>query len=347
MPELTVGELAALCGAELEGDADRVVTGPATLSAAGPRDISFLSHPRYVRQLERTAAGAVLVAREVARPREDLVLLRCEDPGSAFSSIVSAFAAPLPGPEPGVHPSAVVDSTVELGEGAAVGALAVVGPGSRIGARAVIHAGALVGAGVVIGEETEIHAGVVLYAKVSVGSRCIVHSGTVIGGDGYGFEPGTAGWVKVPQCGTVVVEDDVEIGSGCTIDRGRFGPTRLGRGTKLDNQVHLGHNVEIGERNLIVAQVAVAGSARTGEGVVIGGQTGVAGHVEIGSGARVAGQSGVYGDLEGGRDYQGSPAQPQKDELRRKAGSRKVPALLARVRELEKRLSDLEERLSR
>lgn len=344
MPELTVRELADLCGAELDGDGDRVIVGPASLLLAGPREVSFLAHPKYERQLAETSAGAVLVSADVVSSRADLTVLRCADPGSAFSRVVEAFAEPSPRPPAGVHPAAWVDPTAELADDASVGPLCCVGPGARIGAGAVLHAGVHVGAGASVGGATVLHPGVVLYPRVAVGSRCLLHGGTVVGADGFGFEPSADGWVKVPQCGTVVIEDEVEIGAGCTIDRGRFGATRIGRGSKLDNQVHVGHNVEVGERSLLVAQVGLAGSARLGPGVLLGGQVGVAGHAEIGSRARVAGGSAVYGDLPGGRDYLGSPAQPRQEELRRMALARRLPALLERLRELEKRLADLEAR---
>lgn len=342
MRQLTARQIADLCGAEVEGDASRLVGGLATLEDAGPDDVSFLAHPKYLRHLARTRAGVVLVAADTARPREDLVLLRCADPGKAFSKVVTAFAPPPVRPAAGVHPSAVVASSAELGRSVAVGATCVVGEGARIGDGAVLHAGVLVGEGATVGADTELHPGVVLYAGVSVGARCVLHAGAVIGADGFGFEPGAGGWTRVPQCGTVAIEDDVEIGACTTVDRGRFGPTRIGRGAKLDNLVHVGHNVVIGENCLLVAQVGVAGSAALRDWVVIGGQAGVGGHVEIGAGARVAGQSGVYGDLEGGREYLGSPARPRMEELRRMAASRKVGELLERLQVLERRLAELE-----
>lgn len=347
MPELTARELAEICGAELDGDANRIVDGLATLERAGPREVSFLANPKYARYLEETGAGAVLVGHEVVRPREDLVLIRCGDPGNAFSRVVRFFAASPHRPPEGVHSTAIVDPTACLEPKVSIGPLCVVGPEVRIQAASILHAGVYVGAGCSIGRESEIHPGVVLYPRVSIGARCVVHAGTVLGSDGFGFELSGAGWVKVPQCGNVVVEDDVEIGAGCTIDRGRFGSTLIGRGTKLDNQVHLGHNVVVGENNLLVAQVGIAGSARTKGGVVLGGQVGVAGHVEIGPGARVAGQGGVYGDLAGNQDYLGTPAEPRRAELRRMAHTRRIPLLMDRLHQLEKRVSELEGRPER
>jgi UDP-3-O-[3-hydroxymyristoyl] glucosamine N-acyltransferase len=178
---------------------------------------------------------------------------------------------------------------------------------------------------------------------VTVGARCIVHAGTVIGSDGFGFDPTPAGWSKVPQCGTVVVEDDVEIGANCTIDRGRFGATRIGRGSKLDNLVHVAHNVEIGEAVLLVAQVGISGSTRVGDRAILGGKVGVAGHVEIGPGARIGAAGNATKDLPGGQDYWGTPAAPKAVVMRIEAAQRRLPELLKTVRALEQRVAKLEE----
>ena len=328
--------------ATVDGDGSLTVVRPAALREAQSDEISFLAHSKYRTLLAETAAAAVLVTESELRPHDRLTLLRCKDPGRAFTKVVEAFSEKLPGPTLGVHESAVVDRSAKLGEAVSIGALCSIGAGAVVGAGAVLHPGVVLAAGVRVGAETEIHPGVVLYARTTVGERCLIHSGTVIGSDGFGFDPTPEGWVKVPQVGSVLIEDDVEIGAGCTIDRGRFGPTRIGRGSKLDNQVHLGHNVEIGEGCLLVAQVGVAGSAQLGKAVIIGGQTGVGGHVTIGAGARVGGQSAVFGDLEGGADYLGYPAEPRRDSLKRLANTRRLSSVFARVRELEERLKALE-----
>jgi UDP-3-O-[3-hydroxymyristoyl] glucosamine N-acyltransferase len=183
----------------------------------------------------------------------------------------------------------------------------------------------------------------VLYPGVAVGARCIVHAGAVVGSDGFGFEPTATGWSKVPQCGTVVIEDDVELGANCTVDRARFGATRIRRGAKLDNLVHLGHNVDVGEGALIIAQVGISGSTRVGPRAIIAGQVGVAGHVEIGPGARVGAQAGVTKSLPGDQDYWGTPAAPKTDVLRIQASQRKLPLALKTLAALERRVAKLEE----
>ena len=346
MTTRTLAELAALCGAELSGDADRRIAGPAALSDAGPDEISFLANPRYASQLQATRAGAVILHTDAAVERDNLALLRCADPNGAFSKVVGAFATADGGPEPGVHPQAVVDPSAEIGEGAAIGAACVVGRGARIGERAVLHPGVIVGEGAAVGEGTVLHANVVIYARCEIGASCVLHAGTVIGSDGFGFDPSPSGWVKVPQCGIVVVEDEVEIGANAAIDRARFGATRIGRGVKVDNLVHVAHNVTVGDNALLVAQVGISGSTRIGRMAILGGQVGAAGHVTVGDGARVGGGSGIFNDLKGGADYLGYPARPRAEALRAMAIHKRVERLNARLdsklREIDERMSQLE-----
>jgi len=337
----TVSELAEICGATLEGDGARRLVGPAALAEAAPDQISFLGHPRYVDQLERTRAGAVLVSRELACPRADLPLLRCDNPSRAFTRVIEAFLPESDRARPGVAPSAVVAPDVRLGEHVSVGPRCVIEAGAVLGERVVLRPGVVVGARAEVGAESILHPGVVLYPGVRVGRRCVIHAGAVLGSDGFGFDPTPEGWEKIPQCGSVVVEDDVEIGANTTIDRGRFEATTIGRGVKIDNLVHVAHNVRIGEHSLLIAQVGVAGSCHIGRRVVLAGQVGIAGHVELGDGVRISAQSGVNKDLSDG-DWFGSPVRPQKEGLRIQAALPKLPDALRRIRELEARLAELE-----
>lgn len=339
----TLSELADLCEAVLDGDGSRAFDGPASLAEAGPREISFLAHPRYLPQLGTTRAGAVLVAGEVERPRPDLALLRCADPNAAFTRIVRAFAADEPPPRPGIDPRAIVDPTAVIGPGVAIGPFCTIGAGAVIGAGSVLAAHVHVGRASEIGAGCVLHPSVVLYPRTVLGARCTVHSGAVIGADGFGYEPpgGGRGWTKVPQCGNVVLEDDVDVGANATIDRARFGTTRIGRGVKLDNLVHVGHNVTIGDHALVVAQAGISGSARIGPGAILGGQAGINGHIEIGAGARVAAQAGVFGDVPPGEDWLGFPARPRAEALKTLAQTQRLPKLVERVRELERRLAEL------
>jgi UDP-3-O-[3-hydroxymyristoyl] glucosamine N-acyltransferase len=340
----TLSDLAQLCGAVLEGDGRALVRGPAALAEAGPDEISFYGHPRYRRELEKTRAAAVVVPRGLDVPRAGLTLLRCEDANRAFEKVVRAFGrAPLR-PAPGVHPSAAIDPSASLGPEAAIAAHVTVGAGARIGARVALHPGVFVGNGVTIGDDTEVHANASLYDGVALGARCLVHAGAVIGADGFGFDPIVAegrivGWDKVPQCGTVVVEDEVEIGANSTIDRGRFAATRIRRGAKIDNLVHVGHNVDVGEHALLIAQVGISGSSVIGRGAILAGKVGVGPQIEIGAGARVSPGSGAFQSIPAGADYIGWWAMPRAQWLRNYALFKRLTELHARIGELEKRLA--------
>ena len=259
--------------------------------------------------------------------------------------MIRAFADELPAPPIGVHPSAVVDPTADVDPTASIGPLSYVAAGARIGAGARLLSGVHVGPAAAVGAETVLHACVVVYDRVEIGARCIVHAGAVIGSDGYGFEPSPKGWNKVPQCGTVLIEDDVELGANVTIDRARFGATRIGRGVKVDNLVHIAHNVVVEENALLVAQVGVSGSTRVGAWAILGGKVGVAGHLDIGAGARVGGGSDVFTDVPPGIDFLGSPARERMQTLRAQASARKVPKVIEELRDLRAANAALEARL--
>jgi UDP-3-O-[3-hydroxymyristoyl] glucosamine N-acyltransferase len=345
MTTKTLAEISHLCGAELRGDPGSVVEGPAALVDAGPRQISFLAQPRYRGEFLATRAAAVLVPRGFESPREDLALLFCKDPSAAFTRVVGAFVTPEPRPAAGVHRSAHVDPSAEIDASASIGPQCSVDAFAKVGAEAILRAGVCIGRGVEIGAKTVLHPSVVCYPGIRIGERCIVHAGTVLGSDGYGFEPSAdpaLPWTKIPQCGTVVVEDDVEIGANVTIDRGRFGATRIGRGAKIDNLVQIAHNVVIGPGALIIAQVGIAGSTRVGARAILAGQAGINGHIEIGAGARIAAQAGVFGDVPPGADYLGWPARPRREALRRYAHIERLPQMQERIQELERRLNATE-----
>ncbi len=342
----TAQELAALCGAELSGDPERVVRGTSSLESAGPEHVSFFGHTRYGKELAQTRAGVLVVPRALQAPGVDATLLRCERPNEAFARIFEAFGRLPARPGPAVHPTAIVGRDVELGEGVSIGAYCVLGDGARLGAHAVLHPHVVVGARARVGEHSELRPFVTLYDGVSIGARCLVHSGAVIGADGFGFDPivGRAGlerWDKVPHGGTVEIGDEVEIGANSCVDRARFEVTRVGDGAKLDNLVHVAHNVQVGRNVLLIAQVGIAGSTRIGDGAVLAGQVGVNTHIEIGAGARVAPGAKVWNSIEGGRDYGGYWAMPRGEWLRNQAHMNKLSALAERVRALEKQLEAL------
>lgn len=343
MTSISLSELAQLCEARLEGDAALLVTGPSSLEDAEATEISFLAERRYLPRLSETRACAVVVPEGVEAPRPGLALLRCADPQRAFSRIVQAFA-PAPGrPSQGVHPSAVVEPGACIAETASIGPLAVVGADAEIGEGAILHARVTVGARAKVGENSELHPGVVLYANVEVGARCIIHGGAVLGSDGFGFEPGSSGWEKTPQGGTVIVEDDVEIGANVTIDCARFKATRIGCNVKIDNLVHVAHNVQLGRSSMLLAQSAVAGSTTVGPWAIIAGQSGIGGHLSIGEKARVGAASAVFRSVPPGEDWWGVPATTKVDAIKRTKAAERVQDLAAELRELRSRLQRLEE----
>lgn len=338
----TAAELAQICGATLDGNGEIVLVGPASLSEASSNEVSFVRDRRHSLRFEETRAGAVFVPEDLQLERCDVALLRAANPSRAFSLAIESFLPQTDQPRGVIHSRVAIDPTVELGEGVSVGAGCSVGAGAKLGAEVILHPGCVVGPRVEIGAGTVLFPNVVLYADCRVGERCVLHAGCVLGADGFGFEPGKGGWEKVPQCGTVEIGDDVEIGANSCIDRGRFGPTRVENGVKIDNLVQVGHNVVVGEGALLVSQVGVAGSVRIGPGAVLGGQVGVAGHLEIGAGARLAGRSGAVGTLAGGKDYYGMPARETAEAFRIEATLGKLPEMRRLLRKLDNRVRSLE-----
>jgi UDP-3-O-[3-hydroxymyristoyl] glucosamine N-acyltransferase len=334
----TLGQLAQALGATLDGDPRRVVTGVAPLDSAGPDQVSFLIHARYYDAAKASRAGAFLAGTDAAGLPAPV--LRVRAPQQAFVDLLNLFHPPT-AVVPGIHATAVIAADARIDPTAAVGAHAVVEAGARIGARARIAPLVYVGAGVEIGEDSAIGAHAALLDGVRLGRRVVIHPGAVLGADGFGFAFDGAEHRKIPQTGGVLVEDDVEIGANTTIDRATFGDTVIRRGTKIDNLVQIGHNVEVGEHSILVAQVGVSGSSRLGRGVVLAGQVGVADHVTIGDGTLVGAQAGVPSDLEAGGKFLGTPARSMLEAKRIMAAESRLPELLRRVRALERALQAL------
>ena len=337
----TLRELAGILGATLEGDGDRVVSGVAPLDAAGPAEVSFVLGIRY-----QAAGRASRAAAFVAPPGiTDLPgpVLRTPSPQLALIHLLEAFHPPAPAAA-GVHPTAVVDPAASIDPAASVGAGAVIERGAVVRRGARVFPLVYVGADAEVGEDATLYPHVVLCERVRLGRRVIVHAGAVLGADGFGYAQEAGEHRKVPQVGGVLVEDDVEIGANTTIDRATLGDTIIRRGTKIDNLVQIGHNVEIGERSILVAQVGVSGSSRLGRGVILAGQVGVADHVTLGDGVIVGAQAGVPSDLETAGAYLGSPARPMMETKRIMAAEARLPELVRRVRDLERRLEQVERR---
>ena len=341
MTGFTLGQLAEVLDAKLDGDATRVVTGVAPLDAASSDDISFLTDPRYESAARASRAGAFIApvgTRGLPAP-----VLECRAPKRAMVQLLTLFFPP-PVPRPGVDAAALVADGARVDPSASIGPLAVVEAGAHVAARVQVHALAYVGRDVEIGEDSVIHPHVVLREGVRLGRRVIVHAGAVLGADGFGYMPDGGVHRKIPQVGGVLVEDDVEIGANATIDRAMLGVTIIRRGTKIDNLVQIAHNVEIGPDCLLAAQVGIAGSSRLGHHVVLGGQVGVADHVTIGDNVMMTAQSGAPSDLPGGANYSGSWARPYMQAQRIWVAQGELPAMLVRLRKLERRLDALEGR---
>lgn len=336
-----LSEIATFIGAELFRDGpesaglDRGgqdIRGLASLEEAEPGHLSFFADGRYKRALETTRATAVILAQQ--RPGLPFAQLIHPDPMMAFIRLVEHFY-PSERPSEGIRPGAYVSPEAILAEGVVVEPTAVIEAGVRLGRRVVISAGCVIARGVEIGDDSFLHPRVVVMAGSCLGKRVIVHPGAVIGSDGYGYRWDGRQHRKVPQVGRVVIEDDVEIGANCTIDRATLGTTVIGAGTKLDNQVHVGHNVKVGRNCLLIAQVGISGSVKIGEGAVLAGQAGVADHSEIGAGAVVVGQSGVHGRVRPGAIVAGAPIMPHEVWRKVSAALPRLPELLKRVRKLE------------
>lgn len=327
----------------LEHPDDGEIHGVNTLEQAGSRDLCFAENPSQADAVASSAAALVLVGEgfpEVLGKR----LLRVAEPRNLFFEIAVWFA-PVAASQ-GIHPSASVHPTADLGEDVEVGAGAVIDADARIGSGSRIGPGSYLGIGVRIGNDCVIGPNVSILRDSTLGDRCILHPGVRIGGDGFGFRWDGAGHRKVPQLGRVVIEDDVEIGCNSCVDRATLGMTRIGRGTKIDNLVQVGHNVDIGPHSILVSQSGVAGSSKLGQGVVVAGQVAISDHVTVGDGARIGGQAGVVKDVPAGVAVFGTPARPVKQALRESAALMRLPALLKQVERQQQTIDRLERRLA-
>jgi len=337
---LTVGELAERLGAELVGDPGGRISGAAPLDTAGPDDVTFLARRKYLPYLADTRAAAVIVARELGElgePPEAAALLWVDDAHLALTDTLTLLYPEAPS-RAGIAPTAVLGPAVELSEDVAVGPHSVIGAGSKLGRGVRIGANSVLGEGCQVGVGTRIMDQVSLYDGTTLGERCIIHSGARIGVDGFGYAQTEHGHRKVPQVGRCVIEDDVEIGANTCIDRGSVGETRIGAGTKIDNLVHIAHNVRIGRHCIIVAQVGIAGSTKLGDGVALAGQVGVIGHLTIGDRAQIAAGSGVSQDVPAGETWFGSPARERTPAMRANAAFLKLPEVIRRLNRIERQL---------
>jgi UDP-3-O-[3-hydroxymyristoyl] glucosamine N-acyltransferase len=338
--EKTLAELAALVGGKILGDPQLLIKGVAGIKEAKKDEITFLSNPRYSKELAQTNAGAIIISPEIQT--QNLAAIICDNPYLAFARILGFFYPPEKIIPAGVHATAIISPGAKLGDNVAIGPLVVIEEGAIVGSDTIIYPGTYIGQGSKIGSSSLLYANVSIREKVTIGNNAIIHSGAVIGSDGFGFVPNDGKNVKVPQVGNVVIEDNVEIGANVCIARGTLGDTIIGAGTKIDNLVQIAHNVKIGRNCIIVSQVGISGSTIVEDNVTIAGQAGVVGHVLVGKGSIVAARAGVTKDVMPKEIVSGFPAQPHQLAKRINAEMNRLPQLNQKVKELEKRIAELE-----
>lgn len=341
---LTLEEIAERLRLAHTGPSDLVISAVSAIESAVEGEISFVTDRKHLAQLERTRASAVIVFEGC----DDCPLphITSRNPYLSFIQVVNMFH-PEPRPAPGVSGSAIVSPDAQVAGSASVGAFCCIEAGAAISPDCVIYPQVYIGRNVKVGSGTVVKPQVSILDDTSIGKRCIIHSGTVIGSDGYGFINDKGRHVKIPQIGNVMIGDDVEIGACVAIDRGTFGSTKIGSGCKIDNLVHIAHNVTIGESTLLVAQVGIAGSSSIGKHCTLAGQVGVAGHLSIGDNVIAASKTGIPRDLEDGAVVGGIPAVPVELWRRQAAAMLRLPGLMSELKELKKQFKILSERLTR
>jgi UDP-3-O-[3-hydroxymyristoyl] glucosamine N-acyltransferase len=337
---IPLADIAAIVNGNLTGDGRTLIVGVGSLDSVREGEITFIDNPERLPQADTTPAAALIAPANAPRGRKPMILT--EDPRLAFSKVLEIFA-PKPNVFPGVHPLAVLGDNVRLGEGVSVGAHAYVGDNAVLGDRVIVYPTAYVGDNVTLGADTIICPQAYVGDRCAFGERVVIHPGASVGGDGFGYAQEGGKHRKIPQIGTVILGDDVEIGANSTVDRATLGATKIGRGTKVDDHVHIAHNVVVGEDCLLCGQVGISGSATVGDRVIMAGQVGVNDHITIGSDIIIGGQAGVFSDLPEPGYYSGYPAKPHNHSLRVLAATQKLPEMARRIRALERLLEEPKE----
>ena len=332
-------EIAELIDGEIVGDAEVNITGVCGIKEAEEGDITFVANPKYLPLMDETKASAIITSRSVSSAPKTIV--RVEDPSLAFAKVVSLVVPAQKNKPKGIHPTAIVGENVKLAKGVSLGAYVVVEDDVEIGEGTVIYPGCFIGHNTKIGADTLIYPNVSIRESIVIGNRVVIHSGTVVGSDGFGFASVLGMRQRIPQIGTVIIEDDVEIGANVTIDRARFDKTLIGKGTKVDNLVQIAHNVIIGENSVVIAQAGISGSTKIGKNVILAGQAGLVGHIEVGDGAIVAAQAGVTKSIPANTKVSGYPAKPHEVAKRVNACVQRLPKLYQEIDRLRKELDDL------
>lgn len=336
----TLKEIARFIEGEVVGDEFTVITGVAGIKEACAGEITFLANPKYLPLIDKTRASAIITSRQIQGVSKPII--RTENPSLAFAKVISSFTPAEVNHPKGIHPTAIVGKKVSLGKNVALGPYVVIEDNVSLGDNSVIYYGCFIGSGTKIGSDTLIYPNVSIRERIIIGNRVIIHSGTVIGSDGFGYVAIKGAHHKIPQIGTVEIGDDVEIGANVAIDRARFDKTVISRGTKIDNLVHIAHNVVVGEDSIIVAQAGISGSTIIGKGVIIAGQAGLVGHITIGDGAILAAQAGVTKSVPANTTVSGYPAREHQSAKRINALVQNLPRLYETVKELKKKIEELQ-----
>ena len=340
----SVESLATLVDGTICGDASRLIDDAAAIESASPSAVTFVSDLKNISRLKDCQAGAVLMTAKISAMLEDSVSytrIIVADAQAAFLKILPLFRKIRSRPAREISPSAQIHETAKIGPNCHIAANVCIGEDAVIGSDCDLHPGVVVGAGCQIGDQTTLHANVVLYHDITIGNRVIIHSGAVIGADGFGYRFAAGRFEKIPQLGTVQIQDDVEIGACTTVDRGAIGATVIGEGTKLDNLVMIGHNCEVGRHNVFASQVGLAGSCQSGDYVRLGGQVGVRDHAKLHTGCTVGAKAGVLKDVPAGETWLGAPATHEMEQKRLVVAMRRLPDMRDQMRDLEKQVATL------
>lgn len=336
----TLAEIAKIVDGKVVGDNDLVITGLSGIQEAREGDLTFLANPKYIPLSKKTKATAILTSRDVDIPGKPVI--QTDNPSLAFADLMSVMADEESRHFQGIHPSAIIAKDCDLGKNVAVGPLAIIESGAKIGDNTVVYGSVYIGQKTVVGENCLIYPHVTLREKIRIGNRVIIQGGAVVGSDGFGYVQVNGEHKKIPQMGTVVIEDDVEIGANVTIDRARFSQTIIRRGCKLDNLSHVAHNVDMGEDCIIIAQTGISGSTKIGKGCYLLGQSGTAGHIDVGEGSIIYSQSSITRSCPPGSHILGSPGRDSKTVKKAMAASMKLPEYISIIKKLQKRIEKLE-----
>ena len=342
--EFSAEQIAGILNGEIVGNPQVIVNALAKIEEGHSGALSFLSNPKYEEYIYITASSVCIVNKTFEPSKtlpETLTLVKVEDAYACFAKLLEVYSQ-MNKKQPKIEHPSFIASTATIGDGLYLGAFAYIGDNTKIGSNVSIYPNAYIGENVVIGDGTVVHPGATIYAECKIGSNCIIHAGVIIGADGFGFAPDENGeYQKVPQIGNVILEDNVEVGSNTTIDRATMGSTIIRRGVKIDNLCQIAHNVEIGRNTAMAAQVGIAGSAKIGEHVMIGGQAGISGHLHIADGTKIVAQSGIPSSVKKANTLMGSPGIPIDDFKKSYFGFRKLPYILTKLQELDKKIKEL------